>query len=402
MHQGRRIIIVGDLNIAPASIDRCDAEPDFEKNVFRQWFRSLLVQNGGHLLDIFRAKHPDRKGAYTCWSQSTGAEEFNYGSRIDHILSARSCLHGEETQEGHDFVTCNVAECDILMQFQRWKPGNTPRWKGGRSIKLEGSDHVPVYMSLVEIPEVLEHSTPPLSTRYHPQVFGSQTLVSMFTRRQTTEQVISEVSESPQIPSQEDFLSTPEKYGSRSSQISVLGSQSNANILPCIATKKKARLGQGSQLTLNSFFQKRTHRSETSSSSFADSKLCQTDISYSQIEPDGVPSAADESGAPKDCRSSAIDNNQHKCQLDACDSDKEKRKVALQEWQRIQQLMQNSVPLCKGHQEPCVPRVVKKAGPNLGRRFYACARAEGPSSNPEANCGYFKWAAVLKSKGKGK
>lgn len=68
-----------------------------------------------------------RKGAYTCWSQSTGAEEFNYGSRIDHILSARSCLHGEEIQEGHDFVTCNVAECDILMKFQRWKPGNTPR-----------------------------------------------------------------------------------------------------------------------------------------------------------------------------------------------------------------------------------------------------------------------------------
>ncbi|PHT49937.1 DNA-(apurinic or apyrimidinic site) lyase 2 [Capsicum baccatum] len=403
LHQGRRIIIVGDLNIAPAVIDRCDAGPDFEKNEFRRWFRSLLVQNGGRLLDIFRAKHPDREGAYTCWSQSTGAEEFNYGSRIDHILSAGSCLHGEEIQEGHDFVTCHVSECDILMQFQRWKPGNTPRWKGGRSIKLEGSDHVPVYTSLVEIPEVLQHSTPPLSARYHPQVFGSQqTLVSMFTRRQTTEQVILEESESPQIPSQEELISTPEKYDSRASQITMLGSQSNANILPCIAAKKKARLGQGSQLTLKSFFQKRTHRSETSCSSFADSKLFQTDISYSQIEPKGIPSAVDESSASKDCRSNAIDNTQHDCQLDACGSDKGKSEVALQEWQRIQQLMQNSVPLCKGHQEPCVSRVVKKAGPNLGRRFYVCARAEGPSSNPEANCGYFKWAAVLKSKGKGK
>lgn len=361
------------------------------------------MQNGGRLLDIFRAKHPDREGAYTCWSQSTGAEEFNYGSRIDHILSAGSCLHGEEIQEGHDFVTCHVSECDILMQFQRWKPGNTPRWKGGRSIKLEGSDHVPVYTSLVEIPEVLQHSTPPLSARYHPQVFGSQqTLVSMFTRRQTTEQVILEESESPQIPSQEELISTPEKYDSRASQITMLGSQSNANILPCIAAKKKARLGQGSQLTLKSFFQKRTHRSETSSSSFADSKLCQTDISYSQIEPKGIPSAVDESSASKDCRSNAIDNTQHDCQLDACGSDKGKSEVALQEWQRIQQLMQTSVPLCKGHQEPCVSRVVKKAGPNLGRRFYVCARAEGPSSNPEANCGYFKWAAFLKSKGKGK
>lgn len=403
LHQGRRVIIVGDLNIAPAAIDRCDAEPDFEKNEFRRWFRSLLAQNGGRLFDIFRAKHPDRKGAYTCWAQSTGAEEFNYGSRIDHILSAGSCLHGEEIQKGHAFVACHVAECDILMQFQRWKPGNTPRWKGGRSIKLEGSDHVPVYMSLVEVPEILQHSTPPLSTRYHPQIFGSQqTLVSMFTRRQITEQVISEESESPQIPSQEEFISTPEKHDSTASQITMLGSQNNANNLPCIATKKKARLGQGSQLTLNSFFQKRTHRSETSSISFADSKVCQTDITYSQIEPKGVPSTDDKCGTSMECRANAIDNNQHECQLDACNSDKEKRKVALQEWQRIQQLMQNSVPLCKGHQEPCVPRVVKKAGPNLGRRFYVCARAEGPSSNPEANCGYFKWAAVLKSKGKGK
>nr|GMD05585.1 DNA-(apurinic or apyrimidinic site) lyase 2 [Ipomoea batatas]GME09464.1 DNA-(apurinic or apyrimidinic site) lyase 2 [Ipomoea batatas] len=32
LRQGRRIVVVGDLNIAPASIDRCDAGPDFEKN----------------------------------------------------------------------------------------------------------------------------------------------------------------------------------------------------------------------------------------------------------------------------------------------------------------------------------------------------------------------------------
>ncbi|XP_019253135.1 PREDICTED: DNA-(apurinic or apyrimidinic site) lyase 2 isoform X2 [Nicotiana attenuata] len=353
LHQGRRIIIIGDLNIAPAAIDRCDAEPDFEKNEFRKWFRSLLLQNGGRLLDVFRAKHPDRKGAYTCWSQSTGAEEFNFGSRIDHILSAGSCLHGEENQEGHDFGTCHVAECDILMQFQRWKPGNTP------------------------------------------------SAVSMFTRRQSIEQVISEERVSPLFPSHEKFTSTPENYDSKASQIRVLGSRSNANILPSIVAKKKSRHGQGSQLTLNSFFQKCT-RSETSDSSSADSKICQTDISYSQTDLNGVPSADDESGPSKDCRLNAIDNIQNEGHVDACDSDKEKRKVALQEWQRIQQLMQNSVPLCKGHREPCVPRIVKKAGPNLGRRFYVCARAEGPASNPEANCGYFKWAAASKCKEKGK
>lgn len=32
MLKGRRIIVVGDLNIAPSIIDRCDAGPDFENN----------------------------------------------------------------------------------------------------------------------------------------------------------------------------------------------------------------------------------------------------------------------------------------------------------------------------------------------------------------------------------
>lgn len=67
-----------------------------------------------------------RREAYTCWSTSSGAEEFNFGSRIDHILIAGPCLH-ENQNECHSFVNCHVEECDILEQFKRWKPGNTPR-----------------------------------------------------------------------------------------------------------------------------------------------------------------------------------------------------------------------------------------------------------------------------------
>ncbi|KAM0970247.1 hypothetical protein FF1_018359 [Malus domestica] len=59
--------------------------------------------------------------AYTCWSQSTGAEEFNYGSRIDHILCAGACLHQEQDLQSHNFVTCHVKEFDILTQFKWWK-----------------------------------------------------------------------------------------------------------------------------------------------------------------------------------------------------------------------------------------------------------------------------------------
>ncbi|WJX65351.1 hypothetical protein P8452_50024 [Trifolium repens] len=33
--------------------------PEFENNEFRRWFRSMLIENGGHFSDVFRAKHPD-------------------------------------------------------------------------------------------------------------------------------------------------------------------------------------------------------------------------------------------------------------------------------------------------------------------------------------------------------
>ena len=41
-------------------------------------------------------------------------------------------------------------------------------------------------------------------------------------------------------------------------------------------------------------------------------------------------------------------------------SEKDKKDSALMEWKRIQQFMHDSIPLCSGHNEPCVSRVVKK------------------------------------------
>lgn len=48
------------------------------------------------------------------------------------------------------------------------------RWKGERTFKLEGSDHAPVYASLLEIPDTPQHSTPSLSARYNPMIHGLQ------------------------------------------------------------------------------------------------------------------------------------------------------------------------------------------------------------------------------------
>ncbi|KAK4585301.1 hypothetical protein RGQ29_022817 [Quercus rubra] len=345
--QERRIIVVGDLNIAPTALDRCDAGPDFEKNEFRRWFRSILVECGGPFNDVFRTKHPDRKEAFTCWPQNTGAEEFNYGSRIDHILCAGSCLHQEHDLQGHSFMNCHVMECDILTQYRRWKPGNSLRWKGGRSIKLEGSDHAPVLTRLLGIPDIAHHSTPTLSARYIPMIRGlQQTLVSVLMKRQVAEQSKSFEMSSSTSDENIRIEMCNERVKRSFENCSTSGSE-HSQSAPSNGTKKKARKSQWSQLSLSC-----SQQDELNSSA----------------------------------------STQDQCELNSCSLEKEKTNGALLEWRRIQQVMQNSIPLCKGHSEPCVARVVKKQGPNFGRRFYVCARAEGPASNSEANCGYFKWA----------
>ncbi|XP_039031914.1 DNA-(apurinic or apyrimidinic site) endonuclease 2-like isoform X2 [Hibiscus syriacus] len=426
LRQGRRILVVGDLNIAPCAIDRCDAGPNFEKN---------------------------ERDAFTCWPSNTGAEQFNYGTRIDHILCAGPCIHGEHDVEGHNLVTCHVKECDILTEYKRWKPGNTPRWNGGWNTKLEGSDHAPVYTCLVDIPDVSVHSTPSLAARYLPMVHGlQQTLASVLMRRQDSKQVESHVVSGSSTDG--SIISGGCSHGVKRSMANsdVLGTDMSCcssdqdsdnpilNVghskdlteeaacnppiafnkqyvgsLPNKETRKKAR--KSLQLSLRSFFQKSSNIDKGVDNSA-------TDISTSQAVALNSSNQSLEAPVIDDCRCSIMQNetngissSQGREKLDCLCSpkkndtngsafsqgqeerdrsylEKQKNGDALLQWQRIQQLMQNSIPLCKGHREPCISRVVKKPGPTFGHRFYVCARAEGPSSNPEANCGYFRWASM--------
>lgn len=124
-----------------------------------------------------------------------------------------------------------------------------------------------------------------------------------------------------------------------------------------------------------------------------------TNASPSQAEPNtssysnGSHAPGDKSSSPRHCQLNPSAGSQYQEKGNDGSLAREKNNIALLEWQRIQQLMRNSIPVCKGHKEPCVSRIVKKPGPTFGHRFFVCSRAEGPVSNPEANCGYFKWAS---------
>ncbi|KAK3267629.1 hypothetical protein CYMTET_23829, partial [Cymbomonas tetramitiformis] len=59
--EGREVVLVGDLNIAPRPIDTCSPGPGFEAVPWRVWLASVLRGGGGPFIDVFREFHPGRR-----------------------------------------------------------------------------------------------------------------------------------------------------------------------------------------------------------------------------------------------------------------------------------------------------------------------------------------------------
>ena len=96
---GRRVILVGDLNVCHAPLDTCEPTELTPEAPMCRWLSSLLGGNGqlpaqlksthaatlrppctsgcmrecAHFSDSFRRFHPYREGAFTCWNERTGA-----------------------------------------------------------------------------------------------------------------------------------------------------------------------------------------------------------------------------------------------------------------------------------------------------------------------------------------
>ena len=68
--QGRPVVLVGDLNIAPYMLDHCDwcskaSQPSAQAHFLkhrpdRDWFQRILTTGGGPLTDVFRRFHAGR------------------------------------------------------------------------------------------------------------------------------------------------------------------------------------------------------------------------------------------------------------------------------------------------------------------------------------------------------
>jgi AP endonuclease 2 len=155
---GRDVVVVGDVNIAHRAVDHCDpamwekeARVKFDDSPNRQWLSSFLGQapvsaadtsSKRYFVDSFRAHHPSREKAFTCWNSVTSARLTNYGTRLDYILPC-------------DRLASAVVECDIRADIQ-------------------GSDHCPVYAVLDVACGEVPADPPSLWAGNLPELSGKQ------------------------------------------------------------------------------------------------------------------------------------------------------------------------------------------------------------------------------------
>jgi len=121
---GKRVVLVGDLNVSRGLIDTASSAEDIKKAGLtseeyvstpnRRIFNQLII--GGEvygerdegreepiMLDTTREFHPERTGMYTHWEVKINARPGNFGSRIDFVLasgSMRGWFAHADIQEG--------------------------------------------------------------------------------------------------------------------------------------------------------------------------------------------------------------------------------------------------------------------------------------------------------------
>ena len=288
--------------------------------------------------------HPTAAEVYTCWNTQSAARQLNYGTRIDYVLcDAAAAAAGL------------ARSCDVLAEVQ-------------------GSDHCPV-RAAVAARLIPAGRPPPACTRYYPELAGRQLTIKQWCARPQPAE------KRPPPPA-----STGQRQGKRprGGQATLLGFVRRA------APTKDSRSG-GSDLE-------------------KDSRSGDPDrtVNNGETPPEGnseaeISDAVSGGTAAWDrlCDSDTIDRTEQVAELangtadssqsspGEADISRQKAAAAASFWSETLRAVRP--PTCRGHREPCVQRVVKKAGPNLGKQFWCCARGVGKPGDPEARCGHFEW-----------
>ncbi|XP_051964576.1 DNA-(apurinic or apyrimidinic site) endonuclease 2-like isoform X2 [Xyrauchen texanus] len=350
---GSHVIILGDVNTSHRPIDHCDPDDvdNFEDNPGRKWLNQFLFGTA-----------------------ENGARQTNYGTRIDYIFSNRS------------LVETAFIGVDIMPE-------------------VEGSDHCPVWaqLSCTLLPSP---KYPPLCTHHMPEFTGRQQKLSRFLVKVSEKQNISKESEE-RLPGSQDAGEIRENLNPLVHGENVAKKRPTDREAETIAHKaKRSKLTKTESKqkgSLLAFFKpKQTPMNMSPKQAEYSDRGRGAESSGCQITKPGPTDETDfnatyHSGVQKETHLSLVTGakieNQYEVEKESMPVDKSKdcKKWPSSGFWKSVLHGPPQPPLCKSHNEPCVLRTVKKAGPNLGRQFFVCARPQGHASNPQARCNFFAW-----------
>ena len=296
---------------------------------------------------MFRWLHPTTSEAYTNWCTLTGARATNYGSRIDYIFADAGLIP-------------SIHSCSILAD-------------------VEGSDHCPVRAEF-NVGVLAARKCPSLCTKYLPQFAGRQQTLATFFRKGNELQHEHHSLSGCTSQSVESVDSSPELLACKitQSELSDCGLQS---VKRCAETNVAdvSENCESSRGVLNK-------RMKVTSTNKQKSLL--TFIGRHSVPDSKKPTT----------RKPQISSATNKVSADAWENASQLLDVRLRSDEtatRWKTLLKGppTAPLCRGHQEPCVLRTVKKEGPNKGKQFWVCCKPEGPKNHAQARCDHFVWVS---------
>nr|XP_044996386.1 DNA-(apurinic or apyrimidinic site) endonuclease 2 isoform X2 [Jaculus jaculus] len=330
LEAGSHVIILGDLNTAHCPIDHCDASnmESFEEDPGRKWMDGLL-------------SNPEcQAGSHTGpfidsyrYFQPKQEKAFTCWSVVS---GARHLNYGTRL----DYVLGDRTLVIDTFQSSFLLP------------EVMGSDHCPVG-AILNVSCVPAKQCPPLCTRFLPEFAGTQLKILRFL---------------VPLVEQECVLGQPVLQATNQSQV-----QKQRNKAHVRSTRSRtSQTGcRKSQKNLTKYFQPSSSLPQTSCGELPTLPLVGTLVSPKTPEDDAVMKVVEEQATASEV--------------------KDEKEVRTMFWKSVLG-GPLPVPLCGGHREPCVMRTVKKPGPNLGRRFYMCARPQGPPSDPSSRCNFFLWS----------
>ncbi|KAI7407406.1 APN2 DNA lyase apurinic/apyrimidinic, partial [Hortaea werneckii] len=193
--EGKRVVLVGDLNVSRDELDSAGAAEDMKKMGIthedyistpnRRIFNQLIVEGEvigkrdsgrerGVLWDTTRAFHPERKGMYTHWEQKINARPGNFGSRIDFVLVStdmKSWIRDANIQEG----LLGSDHCPVFVDFL-----DDVQCNGQETKLIDIMSPVGVFENQVRQKEWRVQDIPAFSAKRLPEFDKRRSIKSMF------------------------------------------------------------------------------------------------------------------------------------------------------------------------------------------------------------------------------